>query len=226
MATVVFVLAGAVYVVSAVGDLGFVPGLMPAFPIAIGVMVHRPSDRSGVVATMAVVALPLVWAFQYLGGAGPQWGGRYTLVSAVLLGVLALEALRDEVLLRRGLLALTALVTAIGLVWMGVRTRAVDDLFTDLAAVDADVLIARDAFLLREGGAVVLDEHWLTATGVDTYAVAVDVAERSGASTVAVVEPGATALPADAVPRGWQEVGHALLDLAGRPVAVVVFDVP
>ena len=80
-------IAGAVflYLVGFSGGLGFVPGMLTASPFAaIGVALGW---RKGVriITVMAVAALPLVWAFQYSGGAGPQWGGRYTLLSGALL---------------------------------------------------------------------------------------------------------------------------------------------
>ena len=34
---------------------------------------------------LALLALPVVWIFQYSGGANPQWGGRYVLVTGTLL---------------------------------------------------------------------------------------------------------------------------------------------
>ena len=73
---------------------------------------------------MAVAALPMVWAFQYSGGAGPQWGGRYTLLSGALLLVAAtvvLEGHRERTGGRRVLAA--ALVTGFGLAWLSVRSH-------------------------------------------------------------------------------------------------------
>ncbi len=65
--------------------LGFVPGLLIASPFAaVGLALGWRSDVR-VITVMAVVALPLVWFFQYSGGAGPQWGARYTLLSGALL---------------------------------------------------------------------------------------------------------------------------------------------
>ncbi|MGH9085167.1 MAG: hypothetical protein ACRDYW_06905 [Acidimicrobiales bacterium] len=219
-------LAGLVYLLGAISDLGFVPGMVPAFPVIAGLAIVRPSGAGRTVLWVALSALPVVWAFQYLGGAGPQWGGRYVLPSAVLLGTLALVGLEQHPDVRRALVGLAAGVTALGLVWVAVRTRSVDDLFDDLRAANADVLIVRDAFLLREGGPVVLDEQWLTASGEDQFALATEVAERAGASSVAVVELGAPAPPEASIPEGWEEVARSETDLTGDPIGVVVYRLP
>ncbi len=173
---------------------------------------------------IALAALPLVWAFQYLGGAGPQWGGRYTLTSAVLFGVVGTIGLRERVpVVARGLTLLSVGVAALAVVWLGVRSRSVDDLFDDLRAVEADVVVARGAFVLREGGAATVGEHWLSADSEDAYLVALDVAERSGADTLAVLEYGTATVPAAAAPPGWEEVEHLVLDLTGTPIGVAVY---
>jgi hypothetical protein len=219
-------LVGVVYLVAAGSDVGFVPGMIPAFPVIAGLAIGRWTDQSRLVVAIALSALPVVWAFQYLGAAGPQWGGRYTLPSSVLLGTVAIASLRDRRDVLKGLGALCACVTIIGLVWVAARTRSVDDLFTDLRAVDADVLIVRDAFLLRESGPVLLDEHWLTAAGEDQFAFATEVAADSGAQTVAVVELGAPAPPDSAIPDRWIEVSRQTVDLAGDPMGLVVYRLP
>lgn len=224
---VCFALAAVVYLVTALSDLSFIPGLVPALPVALGAVLVRHHGSRAIVLGIALGALPLVWAFQYVGGAGPQWGGRYTLSSSLLLGTLGVVTLSTQsVTVRRGLLGLSAGVAVLAVVWVGVRTRSVDDLFRDLRAVDADALIVRDAFLLREGGPVVLDEHWLTAAGEDEFATAVQVVEAAGARTVAVVEPGAAAPPSSSIPPGWQEKARSVTDLTGDPIGVVVYRLP
>lgn len=221
-----FGLVALVYLVAALSGFGFVPGLVAAFPLALGAVVVRPTGTRAVVLAIAVGALPLVWSFQYLGGAGPQWGGRYLLASSVLLGVVALVSLTSDGLVRQGLVALSVGVAVLAVAWMGVRTRSVDALFTDLEHVDADVLVVRDAFLLREGGPVVLDRHWLTARDEETFSLALDVARRSGALTVAVAELGAAAPPAASIPDGWVEVARTTSDLTGDTIGLVTYQLP
>lgn len=227
LTAVCFVLAGVVYLVSALADLSFIPGLLLAFPVALGALLVRQRGDRGVVLVVALGALPLVWAFQYLGGAGPQWGGRYILVSAVLLGTLATSsAVGRAGTIGRGLVVLSVCVTVLGLTWTGVRTRAVADLARDLRSVDADVVIMRDAFLLGELGTDVLDEQWLAADGEDGYRAAIGVAERSGARRVAVVELDAPAPPLSAVPDGWTEVERIETDLTGALIGIAVYALP
>jgi hypothetical protein len=216
-------LAGVVYAAAALSDLGFVPGMVPAFPVIVGLALVRPTGPTRTVLVMAAAALPLVWAFQFLGAAGPQWGGRYALPTSMLLGTVAVVALAARPEALRALVALGAGVTLIGVAWMAVRTRSVHDAFDDLRSVDADVLIVRDAFFLREGGPAVLDEQWLTASGEDQFEVATEVAEDSGASSVAVVELGAPAPPEASVPDGWVEVERGVTDLTGDQMGVVVY---
>src|SRR4051794_30657680 len=137
--------AGAVlgYLVWIRQGLGFLPGAFVASPLAVLGLVaawRRPSVR--LVALIAVVALPVVWAFQYSGGAEPQWGGRYVLCSSTLLAVVGVVALRD--LPRRAataLVVLAALITASGLVWMSVRTHHVADAMATIDRIDHPVLV-------------------------------------------------------------------------------------
>ena len=78
--TVLFSLSFAGCANTPLGDLGFVPGLFVAFPVAIaGLRVRCRTSDQRVVIAIALVSLPIVYLFQFLGGAGPQWGGRYTL---------------------------------------------------------------------------------------------------------------------------------------------------
>lgn len=224
-AVTALVLAAIPYVAGAAADLAFVPGMLAAFPLALGAVLIRRAEIERLVVAMAVVALPLVWAFQYLGGAGPQWGGRYTLTSMVLLGTMATIGLRTRLpVVSAGLTALSLAIAASSVLWLGVRSRSVDTLFQDLRAIDADVLVARGAFLLREGGAATVGQRWLSVDSDVTYDVAIAAAEASGATRLAVLEYDADRLPDAAVPPGWTVVERDLLELTGRPVAVALLE--
>lgn len=213
--------------VGALSGLAFVPGLVAAFPLAVLALTTRPTERSTLVLGVALGALPLVWAASYVGGAGAQWGGRYTLTSTLLLAVVASVGLvRRHPVVGPALLAVTVAVSALSLVWLGVRSRSVDSLFDEVAAVDADVVIARNGFLLREGGAATVGERWLSVASEDAYALAADVAEQSGARRVAVLEQGAAAPPDASVPEGWQEVERTASSLAGTGIGIVVYALP
>jgi hypothetical protein len=139
------------------------------------------------------VALPLVWAFQYAGGGRPQWGGRYVLVSGVVLAVVAAAALASAPRVARIVLGALALgVTLTGIAYLSQRSHVLADGMGELRETPADVLISQEAHVLREGGAFYSpDQHWLTAVGEREVREAFRVAERSGADTVALVgSPG------------------------------------
>lgn len=201
----------------------FVPGLLVAYPLAAVGLFGRLGG-SGPSAgraprrwwAWAVGALPVVWAFQYLGGAGPQWGGRYTLPSALVLGVLGVAGLRDlPVAATRAMLALSVVVTATGAYWLHVRSHEVPRFFDDVDALDGDVVVARDEFVLREAGPRLLDRHWLRAGDESAYRRAADLALRSGARTLVVLDPAG--VPPDPGPR-WRLDGRLALELVDDEV--------
>ena len=100
---------------------------------------------------IACVALPVVWAFQYSGGAGPQWGGRYELVSGALLVVVGVVALAGRRRALAAVLGLSLFVTAFGVTWLSVRSQRRGG-FETIVARD-DQASSRPSPRLREGGA-------------------------------------------------------------------------
>lgn len=170
--------------------LGFVPGLVAAAPIAIvGVLRPSPTRAGRYVRFAALAALPVVWAFQYLGGALPQWGGRYALTTATLLVALGAGALAGSGrLLRWGLLGLAGLVTLSGALWLSERSHEMDRLFDELVDRPEDVVVSRNGFLIREGGPAYTERLWLTAIDEVAMAEAARVVERSGHDTFAVLD--------------------------------------
>ena len=204
--------AGVVVVRFVIGGLGFVPGLGPAWMTAVaaagglgrrrrGRLAHAADADAAaaaarLVAAIAVVALPIVVATQFRGGAGPQWGGRYLLVSGFLLTVLGWAALTERPRpVRVGFASLAAGVTAMGLVWLAVRSHAVDGTIADLERRPEPVLVSDVYFLAREGGATYAVKRWLTLSpapdarpadaanvltdaGVDRFAAVALVGER------------------------------------------------
>src|SRR3546814_9281872 len=113
VAAVLMLLAGGMHLVALSGGLAFVPGMLAAAPIILA-LVAFPPERSGAryACVSLLAALPLVWAFQFLGGAAPQWAGRYTLPTCIGLLALPVAGLgRADLSLPRGLVALTALVS-------------------------------------------------------------------------------------------------------------------
>ncbi len=218
--------AGAVYLADAFGGLGFVPGLLVAFPIAVaGLLADDRTPREGLVVVMAVVALPIVYLFQYLDAAGPQWGGRYSLTSGILLGVVGLGALASRhPVVPRALVGLSLGVTLLGFAWLVQRSHGVDEFFDDLDEVSEPLLIARQGFVLREGGAAGVGKPWLSTASEAEFSFAVDVARASGEDRFSVLEWKAVAPPGSVIPDDAVEVDRWVLDFVGTPVGIVTYE--
>ncbi len=184
-------------------DPGFVPGLLAAAPVAVvGLFALRTSAppllRS--IAAGAAIALPITWALQWRGNLGPQWGGRYTLVSAALLTVcgVGVMAPRKRTVASGVVLAAAVLVGASGLVWHVERTRTFAQGIEDVLALPCDqVLISTSTYLLREGGSFpemrtgVRDDGCRMLNGGDgRLQLAMEVAGASGADTVRILAEG------------------------------------
>jgi hypothetical protein len=220
------VAAGCAYLFGALGGLGFIAGLLLAFPMAIAGLVQAarlPSSR--LVGGIAVGALPLVYLVQYLGGAAPQWGGRYTLTSGILLGVVGVVGLAQRFpTVARGLVVLSVAVTGLGVAWLGVRSHGVDRFFDDVQAQSEPVLISRQAFLIREGGAASVGRRWLSVRDEETFTQAVDVARKVGEERFSVLEWGGEAPPDSALPDDVREVARAKLRFVDVPVGLVTYE--
>lgn len=197
------------------GGLGFVPGLGPAWVLpaaaaaTAAAMRARPepfvnaeaeipasthtNDRTApaVVLAVALGAIPLVLATQFRGGAGPQWAGRYLLVSGFLLAVLGWAALeRRPPVLRTAFAGLALATTAFGLVWLHVRSHDVDRTIATLERRPEPVLVSGVYHLAREGGATYGDKRWLTLspTPQGTPAAVAKVLQQAGIDRFASVE--------------------------------------
>lgn len=172
--------------------LGFVPGAFTAVPLAAlgAVSARRPQER--VLVATALGALPLVWMLAWQGNHVAQWGGRYVLLSAALLTVLAVGPARrvgwqaPPVLLLTGL---TVVLAVFGLSWHVVRTDAVARAVEAVEDVGDDVVIVSDmAHLGREGGAWYGDHRWLRTADDGTLDEAVQAAVGAGSIDLRVVE--------------------------------------
>jgi hypothetical protein len=175
------------------GGLGFVPGLVPAFPLVVAgvlwILTNRRRETVAVVGTIAGVALVLAWAFQFKGGSLPQWGGRYVLTTTLALGALgACELVRTSPAVRRALVGLCVVMTALGAAWVVQRTRSISDHFDALAADRADVVVGRNGFWIREGGARYTDRRWLTADDDAKLAELIDVLDEADVETFGVLD--------------------------------------
>jgi hypothetical protein len=191
-------IAGAIflYLVGFSGGLGFVPGLLTASPFAaVGILLGWRRDVR-IITVMAVAALPLVWAFQYSGGAGPQWGGRYTLLSGALLLVAATVVLEGH---RNALVAaclVAALVTGFGIAWLSVRSHWAAHGIEQIVDRHDQAVISGEAHVLREGGAFYDDSrHWLTSTTPAELHQAVRIVRDAGDTEFAYVVSDGSKVP-------------------------------
>jgi hypothetical protein len=174
--------------------LSFVSGFVPALPVvAFGAVLAWHDARRRLLALVALLALPGVWLLQYTGGAGPQWGGRYVLLTGFLLaviGVVALEALPHWS--RVVVIALCVGITLAGVRYMQIRTHQGGRGSDAVVALRDDVVVSRFAHLFREVGSEYTPQRqWLTALSDHDLARAATIARRHDARTVAVIaEPG------------------------------------
>jgi hypothetical protein len=180
------------YAVRASGGLGFVPGLIATTPLAAaGVVWAWPDPARRLVAGVALVVLPLVWAFQFPGGAVPQWAGRYILPSGLLLAVIGVAALPSLARWAQiGFIALAVAINAFGVGWLSSRSRQIAHSGAALRRFDAPVLVSRVAFLVREWGAyygTIDDRRWLTTAQDSDLPFAAGVLDRAGIRSFATV---------------------------------------
>jgi hypothetical protein len=189
LGTAAFAAGCVVYLVRFSQGWGFVPGLLIASPFAaVGLFLawRRPALR--LPAAIACAALPVAWYAQYQGGADPQWGGRYILLSGVLLTTAGVVVLRRAPRAFVAVVALATVTTAMGIGWLSVRSNTTADGMAQIVAREDQVLISRQTHMLREGGAFYdSTRHWLTATTPAQLREAVRIAHESGATELALV---------------------------------------
>jgi hypothetical protein len=181
----------ALYVVRMSQGFGFVPGFLMAAPIgAVGLALGwRRGPPARLAGAIALLALPVVWATQFTGGAAPQWGGRYILLTSLALGVVGIAALAEVGdAVRIGSVALAAAVTAFGLGWMHQRTHDVAASAETLERLPEPILVSRIAHLVREGGGVHDLNRWLTAVTVSDLHRVARVVDAAGVDRIAVVD--------------------------------------
>jgi hypothetical protein len=191
--------------------LGFVPGLLTASPLAAaGVALAWKQRRMRPVTAIAVLALPLVWFFQYSGGANPQWGGRYVLLSGALLAVLGIVGLATAPRPARvALVALAIVTTSAGVAWLSARSHTLADAMETISRTRGAV-VSTELHLLREGGAFYdVERPWLTATSDREIERAAEIVARTGHDRLTLV--GAARGPASV--GGFERTGARRLEL-------------
>ena len=214
----------AIYLTRLLGGLGFVPGMIAATPFAaVGLALGWRAHPARLVLLMGLAPLPFVFAFQYVGGAGPQWAGRYLLTSGLLLAVVGIaEARRMLPWARVSVVVASVVITAFGMGWLAVRSHAVAEAGAQLAERPEEVLISPNGFLPREFGATYGDHHWLSSGSAADLDFAVRVAGDSGAATFGLVVVDPTTTP-PAFP-GWSADRSEEFDfLAGSVLRVTTY---
>ena len=191
--------------------LGFVPGLVATTPLAAaGVVLGWSRTRAKLFVALALVPLPVVFFFQFPGGAAPQWGGRYILTTGTVLAAVGVAASpRLEQWLRTFLVGLSVAVTAFGLAWLSVRSHNVARAADVLESRPEAVLIQPQGFVAREFGATYGRKDWLSTAGAKDLPFAAQVAADSGAASFALVDADIGREPLDF--DGWTRTGTELV---------------
>ncbi len=195
---------------------GFVPGAFAVLPLtaAAPVLARGLGRRLIAVAVGAVVA---TIAFQWTGSLAAQWGGRYLLVPAAIVAVVAAsEFERRDWRAPVALVALgaTGALAVFGLAWHVERTDWMAARLTDLeAAVEVDdVVISTQAHFPREIGSMSLERGWLRANTTADVPGAFEVADAAGAERVRLLHSGLC--EDDPCDQRWGS-GEGARDLAG-----------
>jgi hypothetical protein len=218
------VVALLLYAVRFVHGDGFVPGLLVASPFAAaGLGVGWRVPRAGALLAIALAALPVVWCTQYSGGAFPQWGGRYTLLSGALLAVIAVAALVSRPRALAAFLVVALAVTAFGLVSQFERTHAVADAMASVVAAPDGPVISREVHVLREGGAFYSPgREWLTAARPGQLHRAVAIVAAHGDDAFDVLQFAGRPIPRRLA--GYGMVRQRTVDfLPGLPLDVLTY---
>ena len=176
-----------------------VPGFLCAAPVAALGFFGERTRREQVLFVGVAIAIPIVWATEWVGGHAPQWGGRYLLLPTALLVILAaaqVKALWPRPLVL-ALLGLGAAMSVIGVVWHVERTRELSHFAEVVLDVPDDVVIVSDQpWMGSEIGSWYGDRRWLTSGGDDInhearpedVAATVAVAKRAGAAQIDVLD--------------------------------------
>jgi hypothetical protein len=196
------------FAIRAVDGLGFVPGLAATTPFAVAGAVlaldRRVTTAGRDAVLMALASLPVVWVFQYSGGAVPQWGGRYVLTSGLVLAAVGVGAswLIDR-WMQFLLVGLSAAVAVFGLVWMSYRTHEIGRAAATVGAIDVPVVSIQDFWLRELGSRYDEGSRWLSLTGAGQLPEGMAILDQAGEDSFVLlwIPEGSEAAPPD-IP-GW-----------------------
>ena len=136
------------YVLRLLDGWANVPGALAAVPAVILAATVPKTPPARVLLGTALGAVPLVWAVQWKGDHIVQWGGRYLLLTSLLLLILAAIALEGPVrrtVPARALLGVTLVVGLAGLGWHAHRTDIVGGTGAALDELPADTVVVSAA---------------------------------------------------------------------------------
>jgi hypothetical protein len=211
-----------IYALRFADGLGFLPGLLVASPLAaFGVLATRRSPATRPMVTIALLALPLVWLFQYPGGALPQWGGRYVLLSGALLAIAAAVALeRVAKAPRVACIGMAVVVSAAGVAWLSVRTHAFARTIDAVVSTREPVVTTELPHFLREaGGFYEPSRRWLTAESSSEVPVALHILETTGVDRFRLASRTRGAAPEHLGP--YERTGRRTIDLVSGVTILV-----
>ena len=182
------------YVLRLLDGWANVPGALAAVPVVILAATVPRTPPVRVLLGTALGAVPLVWAVQWKGDHIVQWGGRYLLLTSLLLLILAAIALEGPVrrtVPARALLGVTLVVGLAGLGWHAHRTDIVGGTGAALDELPADTVIVSAAPQLgRELGSWYRDRRWLSADAGSLHD-ALGVAGAADPPSITVIQPPA-----------------------------------
>ncbi len=150
-----------------VGGPRFVPGMVPTAPLVVAGVVAAIHRRAWLPLALGLAPLPLVLATAFSDGSFAQWGGRYHLLTGLVLVVLGISLLRPHA--PRFVLALAAagfVITMFGIGWSIERSHRVGDTWTAVASQSEpgdDVVVWENTLNSREAGAELIGRRWLGA---------------------------------------------------------------
>ena len=196
--------------------LGFVPGLIAATPFAAAGLAWGFSDeRNRFVALAALLPVPLVLAFQFPGGAAPQWAGRYLLVTRLPARGRGDQPAGPHGSAGRARVSSSAsvAVTAFGLLWLVQRSHEIADAADRLQARPEAVLISPNGFVPREFGADLWRQEVAVVGQSGRSAVRGRRRGRVGGPTFALVDLDTSADP-PSFP-GWSQTGSEIVPFLG-----------
>jgi hypothetical protein len=189
-----------------IGGLAFVPGALAVLPLtAVAPILARRESRPVLWACGA--ATLGVLAFQWTGSLAAQWGGRYLLLPAAVVAIVAATELEGIGLRKPATVVsvgLTAIVAVLGLTWHVQRTSSIAetrDQILDVAA--GEILVSTHGHFPREVAADLAGERWLVADRLeeidDVFLLAAEVASDE---RVWLLHPGTCAVECA---RRWQD---------------------